>query len=156
MALKTKDILTAEGRKFYSEIKKLNKLQVRVGFQHGDAQEKDGSDVMEIAMNNEFGSSKIPSRPFMRKSVDENEEKINAFMHAQIQRLAKGETTAEEILKAIGVFQKGLVQEKIENGEFVPNFPATIKRKGSDKPLIDTGTMRQSVNFVITEKGGKE
>ena len=33
---------------------------------------------------------------------------------------------------------------------------ATIKRKGSDKPLIDTGTMRQSVHYVIEKKGNRK
>lgn len=151
---KNRDVLTPEGKKFFSEIKKLNKLQVRVGFQQGDEQEE-GVDLLDIAMWNELGTSSSPSRPFMRKSVDENEEKINAFLNAQVKKLAKGETTAEQVFKAVGAFQKGLVQEKIKNGEFEPNSPYTIKKKGSDKPLIDTGTMRQSVNFVITEKGGK-
>ena len=139
---KNRDVLTPEGKKFFSEIKKLNKLQVRVGFQQGDEQEE-GVDLLDIAMWNELGTSSSPSRPFMRKSV------------AQVKKLAKGETTAEQVFKAVGAFQKGLVQEKIKNGEFEPNSPYTIKKKGSDKPLIDTGTMRQSVNFVITEKGGK-
>lgn len=151
---KNRDVLTPEGKKFFSEIKKLNKLQVRVGFQQGDEQEE-GVDLLDIAMWNELGTSSSPSRPFMRKSVDENEEKINAFLNAQVKKLAKGEATAEQVFKAVGAFQKGLVQEKIKNGEFEPNSPYTIKKKGSDKPLIDTGTMRQSVNFVITEKGGK-
>lgn len=151
---KNRDVLTPEGKKFFSEIKKLNKLQVRVGFQQGDEQEE-GVDLLDIAMWNELGTSSSPSRPFMRKSVDENEEKINAFLNVQIKKLAKGEATAEQVFKAVGAFQKGLVQEKIKNGEFEPNSPYTIKKKGSDKPLIDTGTMRQSVNFVITEKGGK-
>ena len=55
-------------------------------------------------------------------------------------------------MKSIGVFQKGLVQAEIVDGDFEPNAPSTIKKKGSDKPLIDTGKMRQSVNFVIVKK----
>ena len=35
-----------------------------------------------------------------------------------------------------------------------PNAPSTIRKKGSDKPLIDTGRLRQSVNYVIKPKGG--
>ncbi len=148
-----RDRLTPEGRKFFEEIEKLKNLQVRVGYQQGEAQEDDGVDLLDVAMWNELGTSRAPSRPFMRKSVDENADKISAFLKAQLQKLARGETTAEQILKAVGVFQKGLVQAKIRDGDFVPNAPRTIRRKGSDKPLIDTGRMRQSVNFVITQKG---
>lgn len=154
MAAKAKDKLTPDGEKFYAEIEKLKKLQVRVGFQQGTAQEEDGTDICDVAMWNELGTSSTPSRPFLAMSVDDNADKINAFLKGQLKLLAQGRTTAEGILKAIGVFQKGLIQEKIKSGDFEPNAPSTIAKKGSDKPLIDTGTMRQSVNFAVTKKGG--
>lgn len=137
-----------------SELGKLKRLQVRVGFQQGDAQEDDGTDICDVAMWNELGTSNAPSRPFMRDSVDDNIDKINAFLKVQLKKLVTGGTDAESVLKAIGVFQKGLVQKQIIDGDFEPNAPSTIKRKGSDKPLVDTGRMRQSVNFVVKEKGG--
>ena len=49
---------------------------------------------------------------------------------------------------------KGIVQKTIKEGSFVPNAPSTIRKKGSDKPLIDTGRLRQSVNYHIKPKGG--
>ncbi|MBE6666811.1 MAG: hypothetical protein E7607_00680 [Ruminococcaceae bacterium] len=156
MAAKAKDKLTPDGEKFYAEIEKLKKLQVRVGFQQGTAQEEDGTDICDVAMWNELGTSSTPSRPFLAMSVDDNADKINAFLKGQLKLLAQGRTTAEGILKAIGVFQKGLIQEKIKSGDFEPNAPSTIAKKGSDKPLIDTGTMRQSVNFAVTKKGGND
>ena len=61
--------------------------------------------------------------------------------------------SAESVLKKIGIFQKDLMQEKITSGSFTPNAPATIKKKGSSHPLIDSGRMRQSVNYVIQKKG---
>ncbi len=155
MADKTTDKLTPDGERFFREIKKLEKLMLRVGYQQGAAQEEDGTDICDVAMWNELGTARSPSRPFLAKSVDENADKINAFLKAQLKLLAQGRTTAEQIYKQIGVSQKGLIQEKIKNGDFEPNAPRTIQMKGSDKPLIDTGMMRQSVNFVITEKGGK-
>ena len=56
-------------------------------------------------------------------------------------------------LKDLGVFCKGLVQQEIVDGGFVANKPSTIKKKKSEQPLIDTGHMRQSVDFVIKERG---
>ena len=146
------DKLTPEGKKLFAEIEKLKKLQVRVGYQQGDEQEEDGADLCDVAMFNELGTSNTPSRPFMRDSVDKHEDKINNFCKQQMKLLSTGKISTEEMLKSIGVFQKGLVQKEIRDGEFVPNAPSTIKRKKSDKPLIDTGTMRQSVNFVIRNK----
>lgn len=61
--------------------------------------------------------------------------------------------SAEQTLKDIGIFQKDLIQDKIEEGDFTPNAESTIRKKGSSKPLIDTGRMRQSVNYWIRQKG---
>lgn len=147
----TVDRLTPEGKRFFEELEKLKKLQVRVGLQHGDSIEE-GVDVMDVAMWNELGTVNAPSRPFLRKSVDENADKISSFVKAQLVQMTKGKST-EDVLKAIGAMQKGLIQEKITGGEYEPNAPSTVKKKGSDKPLIDTGRMRQSVNFYIRPKG---
>lgn len=149
------DRLTDEGKQFFAQIKELEKLQVRIGFQAGEAAEKDGTDIANIAMWNEVGTSRAPSRPFLRKSVDENTDKITALCQSQVKRLARG-ATAQEILQQIGVVMEGLVQDKIRDGEFKPNAPSTIRKKKSDHPLIASSRMRQSVSFVIKPKGEGE
>ena len=152
MSVKVTDKVTADGKKLQKILKELADKEVRVGFQQGKATEEDGTDVCDIAAWNELGTVNMPSRPFLRMSVDDNSDKINAFMSAQKRSIINGES-AERILKKIGIFQKDLIQEKITEGSFAPNAPSTIKAKGSSKPLIDTGRMRQSVNFEIKQKG---
>lgn len=153
MGARIVDRVTAEGRQFQQMLRELNKLEVRIGFQHGEAAEEDGTDICDIAAWNELGTVNTPSRPFLRKSVDENEEKINRFLEEKKDDLIRG-ASAEQVLKEIGIFQKDLIQEKITEGDFVPNAQATIRKKGSSKPLIDSGRMRQSVNYVVKRKGG--
>ena len=152
MSVKVTDKVTADGKKLEKILKELAEKEVRVGFQQGKATEKDGTDICDIAAWNELGTVNMPSRPFLRMSVDDNSDKINSFMSAQKRSIIKGEP-ADRILKKIGIFQKDLIQEKITEGSFAPNAPSTIKAKGSSKPLIDTGRMRQSVNFEIKQKG---
>lgn len=146
------DRMTAEGRQFQQVLKDLAKLEVRIGFQHGQATEEDGTDICDVAAWNELGTVNSPPRPFLRKSVDENEEKINHFLQSKKADLIRGVPT-EQILKEIGLFQKDLIQEKITEGSFQANAASTIRKKGSNKPLIDTGRMRQSVNYVVKKKG---
>ena len=149
------DKITPEGKKFYKEIEELKKLQVHVGFQHGDATDEDsGADLADIAMWNELGTVHSPPRPFLRQSVDSNESRIKSACEAGLKALTRGEKTAKDVLEMLGVMQKGLIQNTIRNGDFAPNAPSTIKKKGSSKPLIDSGRMRQSVNYVIKKKGG--
>jgi hypothetical protein len=47
----------------------------------------------------------------------------------------------------------GDIQHEITVLRHPPNAPATIRAKGSSKPLIDTGEMRQSVTYQI--RGGR-
>lgn len=147
------DRLTPEGKRFFAEIEKLKQLECRVGFQAGEASSDEGVDMCDIAMWNELGTVNSPSRPFMRMSVDDNAQEITSFCQAQVRKLGKG-GTAQEVLNSTGVYAKGLIQAKIGDGSFTPNAPATVRKKKSDKPLIDTGRMRQSVNYVIQTKGG--
>ena len=155
--VKIKDTLTVEGKKFNEMLYELKKLQVRIGFQHGKATEEDGTDICDVAAWNELGTKNMPSRPFLRKSVDENRERIDNFLQSTKDDLVRGKP-AEKILKDIGIFQKDLIQEKITEGSFKENADSTIeikRKKGRDepiKPLIDTGKMRQSVNYVIEKK----
>lgn len=146
------DRLTPEGRRFYAEMEKLCSKRVFVGFQAGQVMDDRGVDMAQIAMFNELGTSDIPARPFLRQTMEDHQDDIKSFCGERVQDIAEG-GTAEDALKQLGVYGKGLVQAKIKDGAWKPNAPSTIKKKKSDKPLIDTGRMRQSVNYVIKEKG---
>ncbi len=152
MGARVRISLTGEGRRFEQMLRELADREVRIGFQHGEATEEDGTDICDIAMWNELGTEHIPARPFLRKSVDENTAEINGFLQSKKEDILRG-VPAEQILKEIGIFQKDLIQQKITEGSFTPNAAATVRRKGSSHPLIDTGRMRQSVNYVIRQKG---
>jgi hypothetical protein len=153
MAAKDHDKITPEGKQFFKQMKELKKLQVRVGYQGGKAQE-DGVDLLDIAMWNELGTSRAPARPFIRNSVDMNVAVIDKFCKAQTKKVTQG-GTAKQILSAIGTMQKGLIQDTISKSKTwaEPNAPLTVAQKGSDQPLVDTGRMAQSVDYVIIPQG---
>ena len=144
--------LTPEGKKYFRELKKMTDMEIQVGFQ-GDQKYEDGTSIAQVAAVNEFGASDIPERPFMRQSFENHEGELQAACDAA-QRLVSSGGSAEQALQQIGVVAKGLVQDEIVNGGFAPNAESTIKKKGSEQPLIDIGTMRQSVNFVVKRRGG--
>nr|DAL24913.1 MAG TPA_asm: virion morphogenesis protein [Caudoviricetes sp.] len=106
-----------------------------------------------IAAIHEFGLGDMPQRSFLRSAYDENLPMIDKM----IQRVANGAVFGlgtNAALNQLGNVVQGMVQRKIVDGPFVPNSPATIKRKKSSKPLIDTGHLRQSIRYVIERKGG--
>ena len=143
--------LTPEGKRYFQELKKLAEMEVVVGFQEGQ-QYDDGASLSEVAAYNEFGSSDTPARPFMKQSFEKREHELQAACDRVNSALSKGDT-AEHVLNQLGVVVKGMVQEEIGSGDFAPNAPSTVRQKGSDQPLIDTGTMRQSVNYVVRKAG---
>jgi hypothetical protein len=145
---------TAVGKRLKAAIAELKKLEVRVGFQHGDAADDNGVDIADIAMWNELGTANMPSRPFIRQTAETHESTLNKLCEIQFDSVLHGKATAKDALTKIGVATKGLMQDTIRNGEYVANAESTIKKKGSDKPLIDTGRMRQSVNYTVQKKGG--
>jgi hypothetical protein len=149
------DKITPDGKALMEQIAELAKLQVRIGYQAGEEVDESGVDMLDIAMWNELGTSRSPSRPFLRRSVDNNREVIEKFCKAQLKTLVKG-ATAKQVLNAIGSAQKGIIQETISKSKdwAAENAPGTIKRKGSDQPLVDMGRLVQSANYVIAPKGG--
>ncbi len=149
--------LNSAGRKLYKQINELKEGQVFVGFPEGEethtGTDGESADMALIAAYNEFGTSTTPARPFLKQSVENNQDKIKNMCEQISKELVNGKT-AEQCLKELGTFGVGLVQDTITNGSFEPNSPETIKKKGSDHPLIDTGQMRQAVHYVIRKKDG--
>ncbi|HEX5034652.1 MAG TPA: hypothetical protein VFW62_09245 [bacterium] len=110
--------------------------------------------VAAVAAIQEFGSDDvgIPARPSMGQAFDKNRGELNGFIAGEYGKVLEGKQDSEEGLNRIGVFFKGKVQKEIRDGGFVPNKPATIARKGSSVPLIDSGQMRQSVDLEVVMK----
>lgn len=149
--------LNSAGKALCKQIDKLKKDQVFIGFPEGKTVHTgstgESTDMTLIAAYNEFGTSSTPARPFLKQTIDGNQDKIKAMCKKAAKDVADGKS-AEQCLEQLGAFGVGLVQETIANGSFAPNSPQTVKKKGSDKPLIDTGQMRQSVHYIIRKKEG--
>lgn len=139
-----------------AELKKFAGSYVKVGILE-NAGQKDGVDVAEYATWNENGVMgkngkwKIPPRPFVKGWSDTEKTNIEGRIKNVYGRVAAGEVTAEKALETIGQYGKTGIQGYIRRGNFTPDAPATIKAKGSSTPLIDTGTLRNSVNYEVSK-----
>ena len=110
-----------------------------------------GSDLVIYAASNEFGTEKIPERSFLRSTVDENRREFRAFLDKRKNQVVISRTERERVLKGLGLFAEKKVVIKIGKGPFTANAPSTIRMKGSSKPLINTGRMRQSITSKVVK-----
>lgn len=95
----------------------------------------------------------IPARPVIEPAIEQNTERIAELLKsAAIAALDGNMSGAHSGLEKAGQHGENAVKEYFTSGNLTPNKPATIKRKGSDRPLIDTGALRQSITHVVKEK----
>lgn len=123
-------------------------VTVNVGFpEGGDVHEGSAMNVASIALVHEFGSESrnIPERSFLRAGIRRNAAAYLRLNKTTLRKVLAGEMTMRDALGLLGEKAKSDVQMEITNGEFAPLSDSTINAKGSSKPLIDSGQMRQSV-----------
>ena len=124
---------------------------VSVGVFSDSGSEPDGTSLIDVAIWNEYGTSRIPQRPFMRIAADKNADKWADAAQKLSGMVADGSIGASHAKNIIGVQAVGDIQEVIGSNALQANAPATIMRKGSAAPLIDTGRLRQSIKFKVED-----
>lgn len=138
----------AKFKQLIEQLRASGEKAVYVGFPAEFNEKVEGSDnfnLASLAAVLEFGNERIPSRPFLRQTLAENQEKYTALFV----KLFESGVSIDQIYEQIALIAQGDVQQNIVNGKWTANAPSTIKRKKSSKPLIDTGKLRQSVKGIV-------
>lgn len=138
----------SKAKELIEKLKASSQKAVYVGFPAEFDKKVEGSDnfnLASLAAVLEFGNERIPSRPFLRQTLAENQEKYTALFV----KLFESGVSIDQIYEQIALIAQGDVQQNIVNGKWTANAPSTIKRKKSSKPLIDTGKLRQSVKGIV-------
>ena len=123
---------------------------VKVGIP-STAKESDGGSTALIAAVHEYGAPDkgIDERAFLRTGLQKNLGRYKALNEQNLKKVINGGMSVDDALGRLGLMASSDVKDHIRDGSFAPLDPKTIKRKGSSKPLIDTGQMRQSITFEI-------
>lgn len=123
---------------------------LRVGFLE-NATYPDGEYVATIAAANEFGNpgNNQPPRPFFRNMIAAN----SPAWPLEVGKVIKAvDFDGGKALQLMGERIQGQLQGSIRELVEPPLSPYTIKKKGFDKPLIDTSHMLKSVGFDVKEE----
>jgi hypothetical protein len=100
--------------------------------------------VADIARFHEFGLG-VPQRSFIRAWFDEQQPFIVQTLQQQMALVVAGKLTAEKAAARIALAFEGDMKKRIAKGIGPPLAKSTIARKGSSKPLIHTGQLRNAI-----------
>lgn len=126
------------------------KAQVRAGVLEG-ATTTEGQSVAQYAAYNEFGTARIPARPFMRTTL---QKQRGEWVQGLGRLLASRDP--EQALHFVGRRMEDDIRAKILSNMAPANAPSTVARKNKEEAgragtLVDTGALAQSISYEISK-----
>lgn len=109
--------------------------------------------VAAIAAIMEYGThdGHVPARPWLRPAFDRARERLIALAGKGLLGVLVGDTTVPIVLGQMGATLVSEARNGITAGAGIPppNAPSTIRRKGSSRPLVDTGRLVGAITWVV-------
>lgn len=150
-------------REIKKKLKELAKYDLLVGVPQEKSERKQnvqGEEASEPITNAELmfihsnGSParNIPKRPTIEPTIEENQKTISEKFKKIAQSMLDNKSDGKEELEKLGIWVVNKIKARFGSDELAPLKEATIKAKGSDRPLIDTGQLRNSVTYIVRNK----
>lgn len=131
-----------------------DKHRVRIGiFGNKNSRDKAVATNAELGAVHEFGSKSrnIPARSFLRMPITLHQKRIVKLASKRVMELlAKGQIV--KFWEDLGRVATNVIQQAFASsgfGSWAPNKPATVRAKGSSRPLIDTGQLRRAILWKV-------
>jgi phage gpG-like protein len=148
------------------QIKNLDRWALFIGVQGQEGiriYPRTGVNVATVALYNEFGTRStpghagMPARSFIRGTLFEKRAEISEFIAEAMGAVVSGRKEALDAIASVGRFVAKLVKTRIETTSHWAkrNAPATIARKGFDRPLHETERLARSISWSIRD-GNKD
>lgn len=106
---------------------------------------KTGSGYMQLGVTKPHNIT-IPARPWLEPGVQQATPLILEAIEAGL----GADQPMDQILETVGVIAAGEVKVYMTQLRTPPNAASTIRKKGSDNPLIDQGHMRAAVTHKVS------
>lgn len=106
-----------------------------------------------LAVVHEFGLG-VPRRSFLRGTMARMGAEWTKLLEQLAKLLVAGKLDVPKALNLLGIRAANDVKATIQRTiGLAPNAPATIRAKGSSKPLIDSGRLLGSIDFDAVPTG---
>jgi hypothetical protein len=147
---------------------KAGRLKIKVGIQgsEGQAVEHEGAGLTnaQLGVIHEFGTKGvslgrsgaetggIPERSFIRSTFDREVKKWQNLMIRSAKEIyGPNRPNIRKVLGLVGEKAVADIRQTINKGIPPELMPETVERKGSSKPLIDTGQLKASITYKVVK-----
>lgn len=128
---------------------------VKVGVLGDSSDEGDGDmSIVDIAAVHEYGTldGRVPSRSYMRSALIGRLVELKKLQGNVAVGYVTGRLSLDQALGMIGEWAAAAMRAQITDSNLPPPLqPATVKRKGSDKPLVDTGQLVMAITYEVVK-----
>lgn len=131
----------------------MDHVKSKVGFPKekpvASGEQSEMSEVATIAVYNEFGTKRIPPRPFMQTSFIQSYFGIKERLKKEARRVVSGRQDALTGIGRVGAFLASETKKAVRAWSVPPNAASTMRqKKGVNNPLVDTGQMVNTITHV--------
>lgn len=119
---------------------------------HGDMPTAKLAQIMEYGatIKRKNATTVIPPRPMLRYTARDKGKEWVQEAGKIAANVIEGKTEGKKAYAQLGAFIADDIKGTINTSSlFKPNAPSTVKKKGKNTPLIDTGEMRDQVSFKV-------
>jgi len=112
----------------------------------------DGMTVIQVGAIHEFGTGSNPRRSFLRVPFTTKRDDLSQAIARQFQDVFERGKKAEQALDLIGTVAVNISKGAFTSrgyGEWPDITAGTKAAKGSSQVMIDTGTLRNSITYVV-------
>lgn len=113
--------------------------------------DKPGPSIIDVAIWNNFGIG-VPRRNFMTPASQEWQKYFQQMVEASYQEIVDSKIDVDSFLSLMGQAGAEFISEAIVKLRTPPNSPATIKKKKSSNPLVDSGDLSKAATYEIRIK----
>ena len=154
MAVLTPKQMLEHTKEMAQNIAKAQRGVVAVGLPKEEVGSKvygDGESVITVGAAHEYGAG-VPRRSFLRTPFNEKKDEIDDAVSTQFRDVFEQGKKAERALGLIGTVAVNLTKGAFTTrgyGQWPDISQATKDAKGSSQTLIDTGTLRRSITYIV-------
>ena len=130
------------------DLEKLDGMEVVAGMLRDSGKASNGASYVDIATWNEYGTRRIPSRPFIRISADTNKQAWAKLAQQCVNDVIDGDSPPDAA-HVVGRRMVEDIRDVFGSSQLKANASSTIARKARNEPLVYSGEMRRRVNFRV-------